>query len=66
MHTYKLGDGVRVGKHKVSIIAFVREPKGMEVPPSVIPLRYRDPVASGLTAVIEAGKKNKLLFELED
>jgi hypothetical protein len=66
IHTYKAGDGVRIGNHKVSIISFVREPVGMEVPPSVIPLRYRDPSASGLTAVIEPGKTNELLFELED
>jgi len=65
IHTYKMGDGVRVGNHKVAIISFVREPVGMEVPPSVIPLRYRDPGASGLTAVVEAGKTNELLFELE-
>ena len=66
LHTYEPGDGVRVGKHKVAIISFVRDPVGMEVPPSVIPLRYRNPGASGLTAVIEPGKTNKLMFELED
>ena len=64
--TYEEGDGVRVGKHKVAIISFVREPVGMEVPPSVIPLRYRDPGASGLTAVIEPGQTNELVFELEE
>jgi hypothetical protein len=66
IHTYEAGDGVRVGNHKVSIISFVRDPVGMEVPPSVIPLRYRDPGSSGLTAVVEAGKTNELLFELKD
>ena len=66
LHTYEAGDGVRVGSHKVAIISFVREPVGMEVPPSVIPLRYRDPGASGLTAVIEPGKTNELQFELEE
>jgi hypothetical protein len=66
LHTYELGDGVRVGQHKVSIIAFVREPKGMEVPPSLIPHRYETPSSSGLTAMVEAGKTNELVFELTD
>ncbi len=64
LHTYEAGDGVRVGTHQVSIIAFIREPKGMEIVPSAIPERYRDPGSSGLTATIEAGKTNELLFEL--
>jgi hypothetical protein len=66
IHTYEAGDGVRIGNHKVAIISFVRDPVGMEVPPSVIPLRYRDPGSSGLTAVVEAGKTNELLLELKD
>lgn len=66
LHTYELGDGVRVGNHKVSIISFVRDPVGMEVPPSVIPMRYNNPDTSGLTAVVEAGKTNELVFELKD
>ncbi len=64
LHTYENGDGVRIGTHQVSITAFVREPKGMEIVPSAIPERYRDPSSSGLTATIEAGKTNELLFEL--
>lgn len=64
--TYEPGDGAVVGTHRVSIYAFVRDPVGMEIVPSMIPERYNDPSTSGVTEVIESGSKNELQIELTD
>jgi hypothetical protein len=76
--TYKPGDGVPVGTHKVAIAA-TTEPASAVVPnpgqagkapsadymsgKSLIPNRYNDPTTSTLTAEIKAGE-NVLEFKL--
>lgn len=75
--TYKTGDGVPVGLHKVSISAFedaasavVDDPGKGKAPAanymmgkSLLPARYNDPSTSDLTADIKAGS-NALEFKL--
>jgi hypothetical protein len=64
--TVTLGDGAVVGRHKVQICSFVREPQGMELVPWAIPERYGNVATSGLTAEVIAGKQNAFPFELHD
>jgi hypothetical protein len=74
---YKTGDGAPIGSHKVAISAaeeaasaVVENPGDAKAPgpnymsgKSLIPSRYNDPSASGLTAVIKRGE-NVLEFKL--
>ncbi len=64
--TLEVGDGAVVGKHRVALYSFVREPKGMDIVPSAIPERYNRPNESGLTVTIEPGKTNKIVIVLTD
>lgn len=63
--TFDRDDGALVGKHRVAIFAFVREPVGMEIVPWAIPKHYGDPATSDLTAEIQSGKTNELTFDLK-
>lgn len=75
--TYDAGDGVPVGSHKIAISAteapasaVVANPGEAKAPradymtgKSLIPTRYNDPTASGLTAEIKSGE-NTVEFKL--
>ncbi len=76
--TFKEGDGVPPGEHKVAIqsvaeagSAVVSNPGEGGIPKnymggkSLIPTVYGDPETSGLTATIKAGQVNKLEFKLK-
>ena len=64
--TFETGDGAVVGNHRVALYSFVREPRGMEIVPSVIPQRYNRPDESDITVTIEPGKTNKIDIVLTD
>jgi hypothetical protein len=75
--TYKTGDGVPIGSHKVAVFAnadaasAVVDDPGKAPPPganymsgkSLIPARYNDPEKSGLSAEIKSGE-NVVEFKL--
>jgi hypothetical protein len=78
--TYEPGDGVPVGRHKVSIqsVSDARAVGGGASPAdsnadpatymataSLIPQKYGNPETSGLTAEVNAGETNELSFDLE-
>ncbi len=65
--TYDIGDGSPIGTHKVIITSVESKGEGTQaVTKSLIPAKYGDRVKSGLTATIEAGKKNVVDFKLTD
>lgn len=66
------GDGAQVGCYKVSVNCWEEEapfdpknPKPSAPAKSLIPERYTDDNASGLTAEVKAGAKNEFTFELK-
>ncbi|MFZ9793254.1 MAG: carboxypeptidase-like regulatory domain-containing protein [Gemmataceae bacterium] len=72
LSSFQTNDGVKIGKHKVSVRAF--EDSGGAFKPAdditnvrgkmTTPLKYANPEESGLTAVVEK-KKNVIDFQLQ-
>jgi hypothetical protein len=62
--------GAVAGCYRVAVIAIVVPPpdspgQSLAVPQSLIPVKYRDPEASGLTCEIQPGRSNSFNFNLE-
>ncbi len=57
------------GKHQVGVSSVPEPPPGIEPmtydAPPLIPPRYSRPHSSGLTAEVQAGRDNRVTFELE-
>ena len=62
--TIEAGDGALVGEHRVSIHSDAPTEDPFADAESLIPLRYRDPDTSGLTAEVVPGPNLDLRFEL--
>ena len=63
--TNEPGGGALVGLYRIAVFAYVREPVGMEIVPSVIKVKYNDPETSGLEAVVNERGPNDFTFDLE-
>jgi hypothetical protein len=79
LSTFAAGDGALPGKYRVTVTKFAAGPAAPDVnspdyaPPSasaappkgLLPEKYGDPAASGLTAEVVAGKANVFEFDLK-
>ena len=63
--TWKYGDGVMIGKHKVVAIALRIAAHGGEEPSDAIHKRYRDAKTTPLEVEVTAGGENNLVLEIE-
>ena len=64
MKTTEVG-GALVGLYRIAVFAYVREPVGFEIVPSVIQEKYNDPATSGLEAEVNERGPNDFSFDLE-
>ena len=66
--SFQPGDGAPIGELKVAVQSVkpdYKDKSGMATI-SILPAKYGDPATSGLSATIERGKQNTLVFELTD